>query len=585
MLSNTQSSLFVCFLGALLTISYSQEVLSSGGAGVLNPLPGNLLNIWSASMFQRSQYSESLNVLPVRGRKEESLDQIADLPLKKSGSPLNFVRITSPYPFDVDADADSLRLSADTLCTTKAVRPDENKQWKCFSNKKHGHAEIDILLPETKEAKVFIATNQAVTVHYPPLSNAPQAGTGQSTDPLSVHINQEHALKQSLSKQLRDQEKVQAAIQRASGLLKVSLSNPSDDSALQTEQAIAFKLIHGLSQEEEQEFKDQIEKIRSGEQLNAATNPDLVLAPDTSIHLENLNVIFSGLINSLPVDGGTSSSGNNQGKSPGDGTSNASESSRNSSGPETSAGKETQNSSVPSDKPKNTRIQPLASAPGRLLKPGLLTRLGAGRALNNPVVMNNSAGASTGQITGKAEIKARKAIQRKIARAMALQKAVKLPRFFPLKYTSLMGSYLFINTAIAVYAPSMGFPVVDPMSFIPISTFLFTYLSAEACLEGFGRAKEVTKATTTQEELKLELAVQEACLKARTRRSLDEFGVEVEASIQGKRYVLSDYGKAESDCFRRLGLDPELPLTRHDVIKATEETAEEICARIKSPGK
>lgn len=305
--SHTRSNGLVLWV-ALLTMGYMLKAWP-GGTDFLHPLPVNALNAWSGSKLLSTQYLQLSNILETRGSKGESRDPGNELPAKNSGQPLNFVRVTSPYPFDVDAD--SLSLSAETLCTTKAVKPDEGKQWKCY-NRNQGHVEIDIFLPETKDARVFVAINQPVTIHYSPLP-----GTGKSTDPLSVHINQDHAIKNTISEHLRHQKKVREDIHRRAPELKVSFSYQPDDSTLQAAQAITFKMIHGHSQEEEQEFQEQINNDWFGVRFGTPTDYALVLSPDTSIYQENLNIRFPGMINSLPVDGGGGSTGGSQGQNEG----------------------------------------------------------------------------------------------------------------------------------------------------------------------------------------------------------------------------------------------------------------------------
>ncbi|UYM18652.1 ankyrin repeat domain-containing protein [Endozoicomonas euniceicola] len=210
--------------------------------------------------------------------------------LPESRSQPGFLRLSSPYTLNVDAD--SLQPAKGTACVTEALDSGQRKKWQCYS-KQGGHhsVTVDIAVFHVDESVILLPANQDMTVQYLSLSE------GEITAPPQFEFHQSDIAKAALKQSLQNKKKIDEAVQKASAMIKISTRSKDDDPSIK---AIRFKLLNDISREDEQMLQEAIKNIRLGDRPEILKNTDdMFLLPDTTLQLSSHGLQFAGKISNL----------------------------------------------------------------------------------------------------------------------------------------------------------------------------------------------------------------------------------------------------------------------------------------------
>ena len=168
----------------------------------------------------------------------------------------------------------------------------------------------------------------------------------------------------------------------------------------------------------------------------------------------------------------------------------------------------------------------------------------------------------------------RKKTIRKIEKAGGQQNLVRFLSGLPSLKTVAYGA------ASAVYLKSTN--IVEISQWPMVYSASFGLLVAGKFLQGVNASIKPEFDDMTSSELKQELTLKQACLKAQVRKELDKFCFDEEGQIRWELQIVSgsfefdsnDYGLLEYRSFKKLGLDFESSLSAQDVINAVKNNPE-----------
>ena len=282
-------------------ISYASKTVAQSQVHDISALPG---------LYIGARFGDEL--LP--GLKHQQNDALPDTKategeytserLPESRSQPGFLRLSSPYTLNVDAD--SLQPAKGTACVTEALDSGQRKKWQCYS-KQGGHhsVTVDIAVSHIDESVILLPANQDMTVQYLSLSE------GEITASPQFEFHQSDIAKAALKQSLQNKKKIDEAVQKASAMIKISTRSKDDDPSIK---AIRFKLLNDISREDEQMLQETIKNIRLGDRPEILKNTDdMFLLPDTTLQLSSHGLQFAGKISNLAggKDGGTKSNSKN----------------------------------------------------------------------------------------------------------------------------------------------------------------------------------------------------------------------------------------------------------------------------------
>ena len=282
-------------------ISYASKTVAQSQVHDISALPG---------LYAGARFGDEL--LP--GLKHQQNDALPDTKategeytserLPESRSQPGFLRLSSPYTLNVDAD--SLQPAKGTACVTEALDSGQRKKWQCYS-KQGGHhsVTVDIAVSHVDKSVILLPANQDMTVQYLSLSE------GEITASPQFEFHQSDIAKAALKQSLQNKKKIDEAVQKASAMIKISTRSKDDDPSIK---AIRFKLLNDISREDGQMLQETIKNIRLGDRPEILKNTDdMFLLPDTTLQLSSHGLQFAGKISNLAggKDGGAKSNNKN----------------------------------------------------------------------------------------------------------------------------------------------------------------------------------------------------------------------------------------------------------------------------------
>ena len=292
-----QKKYFYLLLSILYFFSYTSEAIAQSQAHALNALP-DLYN----GVRLKGELSPVLKHPQADARHLPHIkvteNKYASEPLPETRSQSGFVRLSSSYTLNIDAD--SLHPVKGTACVTEALDSGQRKKWQCFNEQgHHSGVTIDLDVSRNDKFEVSLPVIQDITVQYLTLS-------GGETNPL-FKFRQPDIAKEALKQSLKKKEKINKTVQKVSAIFKIFIRRNMDDPGIK---AIKFKLTNGISQEDEQVFQDRIKNIMLNDKPEILKNTDdIPLLPGTTLRLSAHGLQFAGKIINLAggKDGGAKS--------------------------------------------------------------------------------------------------------------------------------------------------------------------------------------------------------------------------------------------------------------------------------------